>query len=154
MAMQLSRRGWNNVLIFAVLGFICVFQLSQQGLLERQPERSAPVPDTAVIMEIRFDETLIQRIGNGWRSPQSAWNEAQIEQWLRLLQTALPTREIVEQPAGVPIQLLLLGESEPLVLLWQPQQSLLHGLNQSWGWQLADDQVAIMEHFLLTDHDN
>lgn len=92
---RLSRRAWNNVLIFSVLIMIVLFNSTNNFLTDgtpASPEQIPLLPPDSVVMTIDFGSTEIERVGRGWRSvppanltePQlantvEAWTLAEVE---------------------------------------------------------------------------
>lgn len=69
---RLSRPAWNNVIIFSILAFILLINLSQQGAFESEPEyldtEQALIGEN-VIVALEIDQQLkIERIGQAWRA--------------------------------------------------------------------------------------
>ncbi|GAB3038944.1 hypothetical protein [Bowmanella dokdonensis] len=65
---RLSRRGWNNVLIFATLLLILLFNQSGQFLDDAPPVQSGQLlPDGLPVMKMDFGGHQLERIGPGWR---------------------------------------------------------------------------------------
>lgn len=143
-AIQLTRRGWNNVLILAVLAFIGIFQFSHNQLFQSKAIASAPLADEQIIMEVQLPNRTFQRVGSGWRSSDPAWSEERITAWLPLFKQSYPTIDVEPLPvAEQVIQLHLLAESEPLVLFWLPSQGLLYQANQVQAWQIPAEVAAV-----------
>jgi hypothetical protein len=66
---RLSQKAWNNVLIFATLAMIAIFNLSHK-MIDPDQTSSTPMtllPANALIQEINFGTHKIERIGRGWR---------------------------------------------------------------------------------------
>ena len=67
---RLSRRAWNNVIIFAMLLMIVLFNSTHNILTGSmgEDEISAPLlPADSVLMTLDFSGQKIERIGRGWR---------------------------------------------------------------------------------------
>ncbi|WP_438865509.1 hypothetical protein [Neptunicella sp.] len=78
---RLSRRGWNNVLIFATLFMILLFSTSNRMLLQNaeQSQSQLLLPESSEIMAIDYGTHKIERIGRGWRAvPGLNLNESQL----------------------------------------------------------------------------
>ena len=63
---KLSRRGWNNVLIFCCLAFILIF--SRVGQENTGPTTYYLLPENAHILSWESPTWRIERIGTTWRS--------------------------------------------------------------------------------------
>lgn len=69
----LTQRGWNNVIIFAMLAMILLFNNVTNKLTENTASTDSPLlPEDAVIMTVEYDQNKIERIGNGWRITPAA----------------------------------------------------------------------------------
>lgn len=127
---RLSRRGWNNVLIFATLLLILLFNQSGKFLSDpTAPDAAHLLPTDIPVMKIEFGSHQLERVGQGWRlRPSSALSEAELAQIVQRWQTAEP---------------LLLGEgslaSGLVVVIW------LAGEEQGrvFGLQQRDDGVLV-----------
>lgn len=94
---RLSKRAWNNVIIFAMLIMIVMFNMTNNiltGSVEQQSEFGL-LPDDAVLMTLEFGPDKIERIGKGWRSTRLQVAEAELEQIVLHWQNA---RMIVSEP--------------------------------------------------------
>ena len=68
--MTLSRRGWNNVIIYSVLVMLTLFYVvPEYMLLQRQKNLTSLklVPDGYVLVQLQFDRTNVQQAGPDWR---------------------------------------------------------------------------------------
>ena len=72
---KLSRSGWNNVIIFSVMGFILLINLTQKNtFMHATPENTEQflIAEHAVILSLTVNQqTHIERIGQTWRSMPS-----------------------------------------------------------------------------------
>lgn len=68
---KLSRRGWNNVLIFACLLLILVFNQSADLISSGESSSSRLLPQDTPILRIDYGNHQLQRIGQGWRMQPS-----------------------------------------------------------------------------------
>lgn len=69
--MRLSKRGWNNVLIFGILLIIFIFHFSQQLSLTSQNSQRTVIPSSLTIVEIETPDFIITRVGRNWKSNPS-----------------------------------------------------------------------------------
>ncbi|MCP4862367.1 MAG: hypothetical protein GY897_00155 [Alteromonas sp.] len=108
---RLSKRGFNNVVIFAMLGMIFLFNLDRFVPDSQQPVCLPLLPENAHVLKIEQSGIKLERVGQQWR-----WNgvnktlnstpEAQINQW----------RNAVMQPAKAPREIT---QTEPLIaVVW------------------------------------
>lgn len=65
----LTQRGWNNVLIFASLFMIILFNSTHQKFTDGEDdiEQASLITQTAVIQSIDFSGIKLERIGAAWR---------------------------------------------------------------------------------------
>ncbi|OUS70854.1 hypothetical protein B5G52_12985 [Pseudoalteromonas sp. A601] len=68
--MQLSRKAWNNVLIFSMLLMIFFFNGLHKKLnsVPEQPSIQTLLPAQSFILALSFPEQKVERIGTAWRS--------------------------------------------------------------------------------------
>ena len=104
MRIRLSKKGWNNVLIFASMFMILLFNYSHKMITGGKPEQvpQSLVPAESFIQSLDFSGIKLERIGTGLRV-------------LTDLKTAQmnPASNYVDTWQGQPFELLL---SEPLIL--------------------------------------
>lgn len=67
--LRLSRKAWNNVLIFSMMIMIMLFN----GLHKKfssEPEETVVtlLPEDALVLTLKFEHTSIERIGQSWRA--------------------------------------------------------------------------------------
>lgn len=127
--MRLGRRGWNNVLIFAVLAMILIFRLTGEKL-EHNGQKHAQdtqqsqtttagltlLPPGTTVLEIDLPNRVIQRVGTGWQStPAAARTVVTVDAWLhaRLNEWNKPIGAGV---AGQSIQIFVAQRSDPIQL--------------------------------------
>lgn len=140
--MQLSRRGWNNVLIFTVLAMMLVFQYSGNKLDgdESASKYQSALPTSAVVLSMQFDNIQIQRVGSLLASkPELGLSQPQLQQIIKAWETAtfkpVASDVVVENLAyGVNISFELVNVAEPVTLiLYQIDDGYLL---QNWQNQL------------------
>ena len=123
---RLSKRGWNNVIIFAMLFLILLFNFSNNMLLDNavnSEEQHALLPEYSEINQIDFGTHRIQRIGLGWRmQPSLAITEPELasiaQQWLQATGQIMPFADL-SQAYVVSVQLA--GEEQARVFKVSPQ---------------------------------
>ncbi|GAB1622399.1 hypothetical protein AAOGI_24490 [Agarivorans albus] len=134
--MKMSRRGWNNIIIFAVASMILIFkyvEMNEQAAPSEQMAVGQLLPQGATILRIELPEVVIERVGTQWRSEPplersvaviDAWLHIQLEPWQDALGGAATSRSIMVYLANsaVPLELTLfsLGEQHWLTN-WQGQ---------------------------------
>jgi hypothetical protein len=68
--MALSRRDWNNVIIYSVLAMLLLFYFVPQHLMNLKQQQLPSyklVPDGYKLVQIQFDRTNLQQAGPVWR---------------------------------------------------------------------------------------
>ncbi|WP_102798541.1 hypothetical protein [Bowmanella denitrificans] len=87
---RLSRQGWNNVLIFATLLLIILFNQSGKFLSDApDSESNLLLPADIPVMKMEFGHHQLERIGQGWRlRPATDATEAQLQQLVNQWQSA------------------------------------------------------------------
>ncbi|MGC3835060.1 hypothetical protein [Moritella viscosa] len=140
--MQLSRRGWNNVLIFAVLAMMLVFQYSGKKIEgdESTSQYQAALPAHAVVLSMQFDNIQIQRVGSQLATlPELGLSQSQLKQIIKAWETAtfkpvINDIVIANLAYGINIFFELANLSEPVTLiLYQIDSGYLL---QNWQGQL------------------
>ena len=140
--MQLSRRGWNNVLIFAVLAMMLVFQYSGKKIEgdESTSQYQAALPAHAVVLSMQFDNIQIQRVGSQLATlPELGLSQSQLKQIIKAWETAtfkpvINDIVIANLAYGINISFVLANLSEPVTLiLYQIDSGYLL---QNWQGQL------------------
>ena len=66
---RLSKRGFNNVVIFAMLGMIFLFNLDRFVPQSQQPVSLPLLPENAHVLKIEQSGYKLERVGQQWR-----WN--------------------------------------------------------------------------------
>ncbi|QUM86932.1 MULTISPECIES: hypothetical protein [unclassified Moritella] len=140
--MQLSRRGWNNVLIFAVLAMMLVFQYSGKKIEgdESAGQYQTALPAHAVVLSMQFDNIQIQRVGSQLATlPELGLSQPQLKQIIKAWETAtfkpvVNDIVIANLAYGINISFELANLSEPVTLiLYQIDSGYLL---QNWQGQL------------------
>jgi len=65
--MRLSKKGWNNVLIFGVLLILFIFNFSQQSNLFYNKHQKTVISSNFTILEIETPDYTLTRIGRNWQ---------------------------------------------------------------------------------------
>lgn len=73
MVVKLSKRGWNNVLIFASMFMILLFNYTHKMFVdgEEQAGLSFLLPENSIIQTIDYSGIKFERIGSTWRTVTS-----------------------------------------------------------------------------------
>ncbi|WP_338024893.1 hypothetical protein [Alteromonas antoniana] len=117
---RLSQRAFNNVVIFAMLLMIALFNLDS-FLPVSQPQGSQPLlTSDAYILKIEQDQQRLERTGQHWRyvteTVVDMAPEAQIEAWQSgILEPAPRARSLAQNLRPIIAVVWLAGESQGLV---------------------------------------
>jgi hypothetical protein len=135
---KLSRRAWNNVIIFSMLILIFLFNTTSNflnGGADSKPSTYL-VPEDAAIASIEFGHVKVERIGQGWRSLGAkategelvklvqTWTEAQIDNSITELSISQASDSrivfinIVGQPAALKFEVFQV-QGKTLILTQQ-----------------------------------
>lgn len=125
--MRLSKKGWNNVLIFAVLIVIFIFNFSHKLLLSPKVNERTIIDKQLTIVELHTPDFTIKRVGRGWVSkPEMGLSQQQLtslmQNWQHLKLTAQPLIKNPKSPFVIQVynssqeqptivQLIQLGEN-------------------------------------------
>ncbi|XOV80094.1 MAG: hypothetical protein ACFHVJ_03850 [Aestuariibacter sp.] len=125
--LKLGQRGWNNVLIFAMLFMVFLFSTSNKLLQNNseQPTSMRLFPPYTIVMKIQFADVTLQRIGQDWRIDNTGYEVAPLVVLLHRWE-GLEVQPIADPPVGNPyiITLSLAGEEKPRVVSLYEQQEL------------------------------
>ena len=146
--MRLSRRGWNNVIIIAVICFIAVVQLPEivkqrfgnESLPPAVSDMATLLPAESMIEQLHLPQTSLNRQDTGWlASPEVALPAEQlVGHWQALSGTAV-SNEMVDKlkptlPPPNSVEVWLVGQEEPVrvTVYQQPQFWLLQNWQGEW----------------------
>jgi len=122
---KLSRAGWNNVIIFAVLGFILLINATQDNVFSVRSSGSDQVSllgEHAAILTLTVNQQIkIERIGKTWRAQPSNIQGQALEQMMSAWQQSIATH--TDAPQGLDNQLALIVSIE---IAGQPSATVLH----------------------------
>ncbi|MBC7001874.1 hypothetical protein BIZ37_04845 [Photobacterium sp. BZF1] len=146
--MRLSRRGWNNVIIIAVICFIAVVQLPElvkqrfghEGETQAQSDMTALLPTQAEIDQLHLPLTSVNREDGSWLAhPRVALPAEQlISHWQSLAGTAVSDEMVGKLKPTLPppssVEIWLAGREEPVrvTVYQQPQFWLLKNWQGEW----------------------
>ena len=117
--MRLSKRGWNNVLIFGVLIIIFLFNFSHKLLLQPKVHQRTLISNEVMIVEIKTPDFSIKRAGRSWISePNLGLSEHQlsllVQNWQQL---PLQTQAAIEAPSDPYImQVYTANQDQPIIV--------------------------------------
>lgn len=143
---KLSKTGWNNVIIFAVMGFILLINATHENVYS--PAESvdkdlgnniAVVGKQNVILTLAISNTVvIERIGRTWRATPANISGQALEQmmmsWQQSSGETMMQAPEVDRQFALEVQLDIAGVEAPLTLsVYATEQQLLifnHELQQ------------------------
>ena len=122
---KLSKTGWNNVIIFAVMGFILLINATNKDVFsQRDKENSSMAKEQPLIGEEQVILTLlinnvieIKRIGKSWQAVPAKINSQALEQMMMSWQKSVGTR-LEESPTftrefSLDVKLILIDIMHP-----------------------------------------
>ncbi|MGF1835284.1 hypothetical protein [Photobacterium sanguinicancri] len=144
--MKLSRRSWNNVIIFAVIIFIAVIQLptlikEKYGTAPPQSTLSTLLPEQAVIDQLVLPEQRYVRLGADWRiagDEAVIHDDSVIMHWATLAGTPVDDATMAKlkpqltHPLSVEIWLQAYDEPVRVTVYQLPQFWLLKNWQSQW----------------------
>ena len=146
--MRLSRRGWNNVLIFAVLSIIFIANFSDKLSLSSDTEPRPIIDSQLTIVEIKTPDYQIKRFGRTWKSePDLGFSEAQLLSLVKSWQH-MPLEE--QAPFDTPahpyvIKIYTVDKEQPIVVqLSQFGDDYLLQTNPSYSLLLHAEQLPLL----------
>ncbi len=157
--MALSRRDWNNVIIFAVLALMLLFYIvpQQLALLKQQQLSEKVVPAGFLLVQLQFTQANVQQAGVVWHfqpQQQSANSAAEIASaWQQLeLEPELNPPEINSQPVERVVVLLAGADSAQHWWLFQQQHNYyLQRQGQANFYRLTETQYQQLFPRLVTN---
>jgi hypothetical protein len=143
---KFSRAGWNNVIIFAVLGFILLINATHDNVFSSKPsseeilhENTILGPNAVVLTMTINQQIKIERIGKTWRAIPANISGQALEQMMMAWQQTIGSE--IEAPADIDEQLALIvsvelaGQELPFVLsIHATTDQLLIFRHQSKQW--------------------
>ena len=142
--MRLSKRAWNNVLIFACLGMIIIFNLMSGKLIDNAEGSIATIlPEQSMILTLEYPNVSIERLGTSWRvNPSEFIQPADVERimntWLTMSgEISLATSD----EEGYRVTLWLAGQEHPMKLWVQPESQLITDILNQKTWMISPSQL-------------
>ena len=147
---KLSKSGWNNVIIFAVMGFILlinvvnkkVYSPEGENLEESANQALAITGQNQVVLALTVQNVvLVERIGRTWRARPASISGQALEQmmmsWQQSSGELMAQAPEIDRQFSLDVQLDIAGVDEPLRLnVYATEQQLLV-FNQSTQQWLA-----------------
>lgn len=155
--LKLSRRNWNNVLIFAVLVLMYALYGIPQRLAQLNASEHRLIPSGSELLMVVFANTRLIKAGPQWQLQPLTHKQVDTAQLAVAWQHSLLTPvEVPADKSRVPVaqaSVQLVGQTAPLIWLLYPaadtseEQYLLQQAGQSQFYQLTAAQAAQL--FLL-----
>ena len=146
--MRLSKKGWNNVLIFGVLIIVFLFNFSHKLLLEPKVHQRTVISSELMIVEIKTPDFSIKRSGRSWISePNLGLSEHQLSLLVQNWQTlVLQTQAAIIQPKNAFVmQVYTANEEQPIIVkLIQQGEDYLLQTNEQMSLFLSADQLPLI----------
>lgn len=122
--LKLSKSGWNNVIIFAVMGFILIINMTQNKIIESDAELTGEqyiFAPPAVLLTLSVNQTIsIERQGTTWQSNIKSMSTQLLDQMMMTWQNSQGT--VIDAPNGIDRQMalrvhaMIASEQQPRVL--------------------------------------
>lgn len=145
--MRLSKRGWNNVLIFGVLIIVFLFNFSHKLLLKPKVHQRTLISNELMIVEIKTPDFSIKRIGRSWISePNLGLSEHQLSLLVQNWQTLpLQTQSAIINPQDPFImQVYTANEEQPIIVkLIQQGENYLLQTDQQMSLFLSSQELPL-----------
>lgn len=146
--MRLSRKGWNNVLIFSVLLIVFVTNFSHKLSLSPKVHQRTVISEDLTILEIKTPDFRIKRSGRTWqREPSLGLSEQQlstlVNNWQSIeLDTHLPVSNDV---APYLIEVYTTDKTQPIIVeLYQYDDHYLLQVDPNTALLLNDQQLPLL----------
>ncbi len=145
--MRLSKRGWNNVLIFGVLLIVFIFNFSHKLTLSPKVRQRSVVDKQLMIVEIKTPDFRIKRSGRTWVSePSLGLSEQQLALLVQNWQTLkLDTQPAVTKPND-PYNIFIYSadQEQPIIVqLFQHGDNYLLQSDADMSLLLASEQLPL-----------
>lgn len=124
--MKLSRAGWNNVIIFTVMGFILLINFTNNKIFSDSEstveiEQATLFGQHATILTLTFYPNItIERIGKTWRATPTILQEQALEQMMRSWSNSegdtLKVAPQIDEKMAFIVKVELAGQDQPHTL--------------------------------------
>lgn len=138
---KLSKTGWNNVIIFAVMGFILLINMTNTKIFSpdensNNEQEIVLVGTQKVILTLNINNVVaIERIGRTWRAaPASISGQALAQMmmsWQQSSGEAMAQAPEVDRQFSLEVKLDIAGEAKPLQLSFYATEQQLLIFNQT-----------------------
>lgn len=117
--MRLSKRGWNNVLIFGVLLIIFIFNFSEKLRLSSTIPQHTVISSDITIVEIETPDYIITRVGRKWESkPNIGLSSENLQHIVNNWQT-IPLDTLAEQnlpTSDFTLKFFVTEQTQPIIV--------------------------------------
>jgi hypothetical protein len=141
--MKLSRAGWNNVIIFSVMAFILLINVTNNKMFSDveatvEADSSTLFGQHATILTLTFSpHVVIERIGKTWRATPAIFSEQALEQMMRSWKKSegdiVKVPPVLDEKMALVVIVELAGEDEPQQLNLYATDTELLIFNRSIG---------------------
>ncbi|MDG1750453.1 MAG: hypothetical protein P8I03_02145 [Thalassotalea sp.] len=151
---KLSRAGWNNVIIFAVLGFILLINATHDNVFsspedaEQQTLQETPILGSgAVVLTLTINQQIkIERIGKTWRAIPANISGQALEQmmmtWQQVIGSPIDAPIDIDEQLALIVRVELAGKAQALLLsLHATANELLIFNHQTKQWSALPLQI-------------
>ena len=145
--MRLSKKGFNNVLIFSILTLIFIFNFGKQLLPDSESKDQSIIDSALMIVEIKTPDFSIKRSGRSWtQAPNQGLSEQQlskvVQNWQSML---LPVYDApIELISPYIISIYIANEDQPKIIkLIQQGDDYLLRINDKTSLFLKGEQLPL-----------
>ncbi len=146
--MRLSRKGWNNVLIFGILIIVFLFNFSHKLTISPKVQHRSVISNELTIVEIKTPDFKIKRVGRRWKSePNMGFSELQLSLLVQNWQTLkLQTQAAIENSTSPYImQVYIANQEQPIIVqLFQQGDNYLLQTDSTMSLFLSAEQLPLL----------
>lgn len=140
---KLSRTGWNNVIIFAVMGFILLINATHENVFSPDTDKTpsanqaiALVGQDNIILTLTIDSVVaIERIGRTWRAIPANISGQALDQmmmsWQQSSGESIAQAPAMDRQFSLDVSLDIAGQAAPLRLSFYASEQALWVFNQT-----------------------
>jgi len=146
--MRLSKKGFNNLLIFGILLITFIFNFNQRLREPQQTDQSTAIPKAFTILEIRTPDYMLTRVGRNWqRKPSMGISSDKLQQVVNNWQT-IPLDSLTEQnlpPSDFVLTFFVAEQEEPIMvqLHQQPNNQYILQVNEKLYLSLPAEKLSL-----------
>jgi len=140
---KFSRAGWNNIIIFGVMGFILLINATHDNVFSSKQNSESEqhiFNSNSVILTLSINQQVkVERIGKTWRMTPGVLNGQALEQmmlaWHQSIGSKVDAPEDIDPQLGLIVSAELAGQAQAIVLsLYVHAQQLLIYNHQTKLW--------------------